>query len=467
MAGPKPEMSPNGPTRLTLFELVAMMDKIMDFEIRNGCIGEVETQLDDVRRLVRDDRVGFAGTRHELDAVDRLWVSFLRLGLFDDLWHLVDTLNLPLRSEVRLIADFCRQEYQACQARGAAYRAAHAAGDIFVMGCIVWGPAYVDNFLQYNLRSMLSDGNLPALRRQGRIVFSIVTDAAGEARMRDHSLFARLTALADVEFTIVPAPVMGALTSGHLVHNFYILYGMLDHCSIFFAERASAHLFMIPVDCVVAEGSLANMANYRHEGYECCGGGNIVAETETFLPALDQRFAGDGPISISTGDLATLAAQHAHHYFVSQIIAAENSDFGKHPREIFWPVEGGVEIHSVFIHPLFTSVAGLARYRRKHYANIDYGMIPRMFSAPDAIKIIEDPRQAYVNNFTAAARKYETTGRSFAVEDFLRSHDYSYPVQKGLFPRGQKLPCLLSGWTACRDDVSAHVQEINAELLPP
>src|SRR5262249_34207360 len=250
---------------------------------------------------------------------------------------------------------------------------------------------------------------------------------------------------------------------GHLVQNFYILYGMLDHGSIYFAQGAASHLFMIPVDSIVADGSLANMANYRHQGYECCGGGNIVAETETFLPALDSRYGDDGPIRISTDDLATLAAQHAHHYFRSQIVAAENIDFGKHPREIFWPVDGGVQIHSVFIHPLFTSASGLARYSRKHFANIDYGMIPRMFMQSDTIKIIEDPRQAYVNNFTAANRLYETTGRPCEAEDFLRSHNYPYPVQKSLFTRAQLLPCRLSGWTVC-SDVSQEVPAIGASL---
>ena len=122
---------------------------------------------------------------------------------------------------------------------------------------------------------------------QGQIVFSIVTDAAGERRLRADPLFAKLLEVADVEFTIIPDSLIGILAQGHLVRNFYILYGLLDHCSIYFAEGAGSHLFMIPVDCVVASGSLVNMANYRHEGYECCGGGNLVAETETFLPAID------------------------------------------------------------------------------------------------------------------------------------------------------------------------------------
>jgi hypothetical protein len=396
-------------------------------------------------------------------AVDRLWVSLLRLGLFSELLYLVRRHNLPLRPEVKTFIDHCERQYEVCRMRGEGYRAKHHEGDIFTMGCIVWGKEYVGNFLRYNLRSMLAPGNLAALRVQGYVVCSIVTDAAGELHMRQDPAFKELWAIADVEFTIIPDEIMAILAKGHLVPNFYILYGMLDHCSIYFAQGAASHLFMIPVDAIVADGSLDNMANYRHEGYECCGGGNIVAETETFLPALDGRYGDDGPIHISTEELATLALEHAHHYFRSQVIAVENVDFGKHPRELFWPVDGGVEIHSVFIHPLFTSAAGLARYKRKHFANIDYGMIPRMFSNPRSIKIIEDPRQAYVNNFTASGRLYETTGRAFTVEDFLNCHDYTYPVQKGLFGRAQLLPCRLSGWTMYAD-VSQDVKVIRSRF---
>ena len=51
----------------------------------------------------------------------------------------------------------------------------------------------------------------------------------------------RLDPVADIEFTIIPDHVIGILRSGHLVRNFYVLYGLLDHCSIYFAEGAGAH----------------------------------------------------------------------------------------------------------------------------------------------------------------------------------------------------------------------------------
>jgi len=439
------------PEAPTLTSLANDADALLAREVREGCTPDADALLEDIRKVIFDDRLAYEGTPADAEALDRVWVNLLRLGLFDELLHVVRRRNLPLRPEVRTFVEYCESQYEACRRRGEAYRAGHPDAEIFTMGCIVWGEEYVGNFLRYNLRSMLAPGNLPALSGQGRVVCSIVTDADGEARMRRHAAFEELAAIADIEFTIIPETMIGILARGHLVPNFYILYGMLDHCSIYFAQGAGSHLFMIPVDSIVADGSLNNMANYRHEGYECCGGGNIVAETETFLPALHQLFGDDGPIRIATDELATLAVEHAHHYFRSQVIAVENTDFGRHPRELFWPVTGGVEIHSVFIHPLFTSAAGLARYKRKHFANIDYGMIPRMFSNPRSIKIIEDPHQAYVNNFTASGRLYETTGRAFTVEDFLKCHDYTYPVQKGLFGRGQLLPCRLSGWTMYAD----------------
>jgi hypothetical protein len=454
---PEPAV-PSGPT---LTNLADETDALLGREVRDGCTAEVGELIEDTRKSILADAFVYSGSPADLAAVDRVWVNMLRLGLFGELLYLARRHDLPLRTEVKTFIDHCERQYEVSRLRGEAYRARHPDGDIFVLGCIVWGEEYVGNFLRYNLRSMLSAGNLPALQEQGRVVCSIVTDAQGELLIRRHRVFRELCAVADVEFTIIPDAIMGILARGHHVQNFYILYGMLDHCSIYYAQGASAHLFMIPVDAIVADGSLCNMANYRHEGYECCGGGNIVAETESFLPALDRLYGDDGPIRISTEDLATLAVEHAHHYFRSQVIAVENVDFGKHPRELFWPVTGGVEIHSVFIHPLFTSASGLAKYRRKHFANIDYGMIPRMFSNPRAIKIIDDPRQAYVNNFTARSRLYETTGRGFIVEDFLSCHNYTYPVQKGLFERAQTLPCRLAGWTMYAD-VGQDVKTISA-----
>ena len=135
-----------------------------------------------------------------------------------------------------------------------------------------------------------------------------------------------------------------------------------------------------------------------------------------------------------------------------------------HARELFWPVPGGVEIHSCFVHPLFVAASAVARYKRKHYANVDYGMIPRIFSDPNRIKIIANPDEAYISNFCTRKRRYETTGSPFDFDTFLRAHTYTYPVQKALFIHGQTLKCRYKGITANRD-VAADVDMLSKRLI--
>ena len=447
----------------SLQELLTLTELIYAFEVRQGCIPEVESKLDAVRQTVARGRVSYAGAAEEKAAVYPLFIVFLRLGLFDQFVALWQQLKLDLPPEMEALIRYCQEAYPLSHWRGKEYRTRHPDADVYVMGAIVWGSEYIENFMQYNLRSMLAPGNLPALAERGSVVFSIVTNPAGELQIRRHPVFEQLSRLADVEFSHIPESLLSYLRADYLSSHFYIFYGIVDHCSIFFAQGADAHLFMIPVDAIVAQGSLGNMARYGREGFGCCGGGNIVAESETFLPALRERYGRAPVIAISSGELATLAASHAHHYFRSQVVAVENRDFGRHPRDVFWPTPTGVEIHSVFIHPLFTAAATLQRYTRKHYANIDYGMIPRMCESAAMVKIIEQPAEAYINNFSAAARRYPTTGRPFSRADFLSEHAYSYPIQKSLFARGQRLPCRLSGWTPYRDPAS-DVREIMAGL---
>ena len=448
-----------------LWALCCEFKEILDFELQVGATPEVDEKVDALRSRVAVATPTYFGTDGDNEAIDKLWVYFARVGMLYELLELVDRCKLPMRPGLREFLEFCKDAYASSVARGQAYREAHPGREMVTLGCVVWGTVYIDNFLRMNLRSMMSKGNIPGLAQQYSTVLNIVTDEAGRRQIEAYPVFAELAATIDVEFTVIPEAIIPMLYQGHVIRDFYVFFGMLEHCAVFFAQGAASHLFMIPVDAVVADGSLVSMAAIRLEGYECCGGGNIVANTETFVPALEKRFPA-GPISITTKDLASLAVKHAHHYFKSQILAAENQDFGKHPRELFWPVEGGVEIHSVFIHPLFTTDVALARYKRKHYANIDYGMIPRMFVTSEKIRILEEPERAYVNNFTGRDRRYETTGRPFTVADFYYSHDKTYPVQKSLFTRGQFLPCLLEGWTPC-SDVRSDVAEIAAVLIAP
>src|SRR5262245_22645658 len=178
-----------GLTRRNLFDLAKETDELLALEVRTGCFGEVERRIAALSQAILRDRFDCT-IGAQSDVPDQLWISLLRLGLFEELRHLVLRQALPMRAEVKAFLDFWAHEYALCQQRGEALRSRRPDGDIFALGCIVWGQEYVNNFLQYGVRSMMSEGNLPTLRRQGEIVFSIVTDMAGEAQIRQHPAFA-------------------------------------------------------------------------------------------------------------------------------------------------------------------------------------------------------------------------------------------------------------------------------------
>jgi hypothetical protein len=429
----------------------------------------VEFWIDDLRAAVGERRTSYEAATVDDAYLGRLYINFLRLGLLNELKVLCARHKFQLGGATELFNTFvnlCSDRYKQAAEAGNAWKARQPDGERFTLSCTVWGDEYIRNFMNINIRSMLAPGNLPALAKMGGCKFFVVTNENGRAAIKAHPLFAEASKYAGWEFAVVPQPVITELVSPAMERYFYILYGMLDHIGIFFAQGAGSNLFMIPVDSIVADGSFVNMANYRSEGFECCGGGNIVANTEKYLPAIEEIFFGQTAIAMSTEDLASLAIEHAHHYFISQVISAENVDFGMHARELFWPVPGGVEIHSCFIHPLFVSASALARYKRKHYANVDYGMIPRIFNEPDRIKIITNTDEAYINNFASSKRRFETTGSPFEYDVFLKAHRYTYPVQKALFVHGQTLRCDYTGITANRDaavDVAVLLRRLQEE----
>ncbi|MDB5552939.1 MAG: hypothetical protein JWL86_2923 [Rhizobium sp.] len=455
------------PAGLTIADMVSLSDAIYRYELRAGCGQRIDVMVDDLWASVVE-----GNTFYEVAEIDdlylgRLYLNFLRLGLLDVLKTLNERHKFNLGGPNELLNKLvylCSDRYEQAKMAGSAWGKQHSGAEKFTLSATVWGDVYVRNFMNFNVRSMLAPGNIPALAKIGACKMFIVTDEAGREAIQTHPVYQQTLEYLDWEFSLVPSEVIAEIVSPEMASLFYVLYGMLDHTGIFFAQGSGSNLFMIPVDAIVADGSLSNMANYRKDGFECCGGGNIVANTETFLPALEEKFFGKASIAISTEDLASLAVEHAHHYFVSQVISAENVDFGKHARELFWPVPGGVEIHSCFIHPLFVAAPAVARYKRKHYANVDYGMIPRIFSEPDRIKIISNTDEAYINNFASAKRRFDTTGGPFEYEVFLRAHDYTYPVQKALFVHGQTLKCRYNGITPNRQ-LAADVQALCAMLM--
>src|SRR5262249_4142950 len=276
--------SPVSSRTVTVNGLLGLSDSVLKAELQGGNGRDVSSRIEQLALLVKRDEVAYFGAEPERSCLMQLLINFLRLGPLRELVSLRDRLQLPFDANLCSFVDFCIERYRSAAEGGRAWRAKHPDEDLFLLSCIVWGSEYIEHFLEFNVRSMLAPGNLPGLAQEGRCKIFVITNAAGREQIENHPGFANATRTVDWEFSVVPDGLIDILVHSHLKDYFYLLYGMLDHIGVLHAQGAGAHLFMIPVDSVVADGSLMNMAKYREQGYECCGGGNIVAESETFLP---------------------------------------------------------------------------------------------------------------------------------------------------------------------------------------
>ena len=102
----------------SLLDLANETDAVLGLEVRKGCLGEVDAQVAVLRKRILEWETGYVGTVYEDEALDRIWVNLLRLGLFDELRHLADHRNFPFRFEVKAFLDYCAVEFAACKARG-------------------------------------------------------------------------------------------------------------------------------------------------------------------------------------------------------------------------------------------------------------------------------------------------------------------------------------------------------------
>ena len=81
-------------------------DGVIAFEVREGVLPKPRRSSPRYARRSRDREPDYTGTALDGEALDRLWVNLLHLGLLDELRYLAGPpCNLPFRSEIKAFLD--------------------------------------------------------------------------------------------------------------------------------------------------------------------------------------------------------------------------------------------------------------------------------------------------------------------------------------------------------------------------
>jgi hypothetical protein len=327
--------------------------------------------------------------------------------------------------------------------RAAAYISQQGEGERFVFSAVVWGSDYIDNFMQYTVRTMLAPGNLPSLNEKNKY-FSIVTTPAGAERIRQSTVYSHLELHITVEFFIFPETLTKPFNSSRPTTDFYRLYGALDHTSIHFARALKAHIFFIVVDGLLSNNSISSLRKYLDSGYDICANASIVSDREFLLPEMSKRYEDKDVIDISARELANIGFTHRHHYISQRLVVAENKDFDKYPRELYFPTQDGLIVHALYQHPLVISARAICEDIDFDYYVVDANLMGKILDAPEKfprLKVITDSDDVYVANYAPAGRKFESTGRALHINDFVAVHHYSLPVHHYIWNHRQLIRC--------------------------
>ena len=196
---------------------------------------------------------------------------------------------------------------------------------------VLWGDWHRDIFLDTNLPTMLSPGNLPALSAGIDCEYLVYTTPQDALQMARNRAFQRLRSI---------VPVSLKLFTPSKTKNIFNLHHEIWRKATEHARQQQAFILLMPPDVAWADGSFERLRNALIAGKRAIFMTYPRVVSETMVPALAERFprdAGEAMI-VPPKDLMALAITHIHPLMAAYDRAATH--FPIHPEMILWPIEG-------------------------------------------------------------------------------------------------------------------------------
>ena len=269
----------------------------------------------------------------------------------------------------------------------------------FYFTVVFWGAEHRAYFTDLLVASLLSPNNIPALKKERRSKFLIVTTLQDWRALQDHVLFRRLCLYVEPIFFEMPFPQKGDLkmlvmSKGH------------KQVSMKAYEDQAYGVYVTP-DLVLSDGSVSAMERLAEEGKKVVLCVAIRFQQETILPELEQKgFLAPGcPLSMSSRELMDVALKHLHSETLRYEFEAPY--FADSPISVYWWTVPGQRmiIHSFSWAPLVVDYGALKHHDTQTFENwtLDGDYIHRNFPNPGDVYVVTDSDEISLVSFTKEA----------------------------------------------------------------
>jgi hypothetical protein len=302
----------------------------------------------------------------------------------------------------------------------------------FVLAKCVWGEAYVDTMLSFNIPSLLSAQNAGALGG-GDVEHRVYTTAADRERIEAAPTYRRLAST--VRCTIVVpdldqgfggiSPYETTIARMNAYHH-----RIVDDC----AAAGAFWLFDQP-DHFWGDGSIGHLIARAEAGCDVVCFSGVRTEETGISDALSARRDPDsGAIEVSNRDLVGLAIEHLHFHDATR----------------FW----GPPISTDWPHHVALRVTADCFIRRCFYPQ------PYLMRVSDSLRFERSVDESYIESAMAAGYRVEFVGDT---DDFFvleMSGKYQFPS----YSVGRLSAGLVGNW-ALRHAADAHYQAFSRSIV--
>jgi hypothetical protein len=196
---------------------------------------------------------------------------------------------------------------------------------------VLWGDWHRNTFLDVNLPTLLSPGNLPALTVGINCEYLVYTTPEDALKMARNRAFQRLRSI---------VPVSLKLFTPSKTRNIFVLQHEIWRAATEHARRHGAFILLMPPDVAWADGSFACLRAALEGGKRAIFMTYPRVVSETIGRAIAERFPRDADEAtvIPAKDMMALAITHIHPVMAAYARAATH--FSIHPEMVLWPIEG-------------------------------------------------------------------------------------------------------------------------------
>jgi hypothetical protein len=169
----------------------------------------------------------------------------------------------------------------------------------------LWGREHRSRWLALSLPSLLAPGNLPALADSTDLEVVILTDRKSAAPIRAHPAFRRLEKTCQTQFLEIDDLIVG--TTYGVTLTLAYARGVMSAGE----EQTNTTFVFMNSDFIVADGSLASLADRIRSGHRCIVAPSLRVSAERLLPRL-RKTVNEHRLTLKPRTLVELALANLH-----------------------------------------------------------------------------------------------------------------------------------------------------------